>query len=58
MAQQLKGFAMKPHVVAILGCQFDYIWSELQSRIAGLTYDPDLEAGRHKFLTWILAWRY
>jgi hypothetical protein len=44
-------------VMAIPGCQLDYIWNELQSRIGGLTYDPDLKAGRHKFLTWILAWR-
>jgi hypothetical protein len=44
-------------VVAIPGCQLDYLWNELQSRIGGLTCDPDLEAGRHKFLTWISAWR-
>ena len=44
-------------VVAIPGCQLDYIWNELQSRIGGLTCDPDLETGRQKFLTWILAWR-
>jgi hypothetical protein len=45
------------HVMAIPGCQLDYIWNELQSRIGRLTCDPDLEAGTHKFLTWILAWR-
>jgi hypothetical protein len=44
-------------VMAIPGCQLDYIWNELQSRIGRLTCDPDLEAGRYKFLTWILAWR-
>jgi hypothetical protein len=44
-------------VMAIPGCQLDYIWNELQFRIGGLPYDPDLEGGRHKFLTWILAWR-
>jgi hypothetical protein len=44
-------------VMAIPGCQLDSIWNELQSRIGGLTCDPDLKAGRHKFLTWILAWR-
>ena len=44
-------------VVAILGCQLDYIWNELQSRIRGLTCDPDLGAGRYKLLIWILAWR-
>ena len=44
-------------VVAIPGCQLDYIWNELQSRIGRLTYDPNLEAQRYKFLTWILAWR-
>ena len=35
-----------PTVMAILGCQLDYIWNELQSRNGGLAYDPDLEAGR------------
>jgi hypothetical protein len=30
--------------MAIPGCQLDYIWNELQSRIEGLTCDPDLEA--------------
>jgi hypothetical protein len=44
-------------VVAIPGCQLDYIWNELQSRIGRLTSDPNLEAGRYKFLTWILIWR-
>ena len=43
--------------MAITGYQLEYIWNEVQSRIGGLTYDLDLEAGRHKFLTWILAWR-
>jgi hypothetical protein len=33
-------------VVAISGCQLDYIWNELQSRIGRLTSDPNLEAGR------------
>jgi hypothetical protein len=33
-------------VVAIPGCQLDYIWNELQSRIGCLTSDPNLEAGR------------
>jgi hypothetical protein len=46
-----------PFIMAIPGCQLDNIWDELQSRAGGLTCDPDLEAGRHKFLTWILAWR-
>jgi hypothetical protein len=41
----------------IPGCQLDYIWNGLQSRIGSLICDPDLEAGRYKFLTWILAWR-
>jgi|UPI00001F7C3D hypothetical protein len=31
-------------VMTILGCQFDYIWNELQSRNEGHTCDPDLEA--------------
>ena len=44
-------------VVAIPRCQLDYLWNELQSRTGGHTCDPDLEAGRHKFLTWILTWR-
>ena len=44
-------------VVTIPGCQLDYIWNELQSRIRRLTYDPNLEAQRYNFLTWILAWR-
>ena len=33
-------------VVVIPGCQLDYIWNELQSRIGKLTSDPNLEAGR------------
>ena len=32
------------HGVAIPGCQIDYIWNELQSRIGRLTSDPNLEA--------------
>jgi hypothetical protein len=37
-------------VVAIPGCQLDYIWNELQARIGRLTNKPNLEAGR-----WILV---
>ena len=33
-------------VMAILGCQLDCIWDELQSRNGGHTCDPNLEAGR------------
>jgi hypothetical protein len=33
-------------VMAIPGCQLDYIWNKIQSRIERLTCDPDLEAGR------------
>ena len=33
-------------VMAISGCQLDFIWSELQSRNGGHTYDLELEAGR------------
>jgi hypothetical protein len=33
-------------IVAIPGCQLEYIQNELQSRIGRLTCDPDLEAGR------------
>jgi hypothetical protein len=51
------GTIRKLSVMAGPGCQLDSIWNELQSRIGGLTCDPDLEAGRYKFLTWILAWR-
>ena len=43
--------------MAIRCCQVDYIWNEPKSRIGGLTCDPDLEARRHKFLTWILRHR-
>jgi hypothetical protein len=32
--------------VAIPGCQLDYIWNELQSRIGRPTSDPNVEAGR------------
>jgi len=44
-------------VVAIPGCELDYKWNELQPRIVKLTFDPDVEAGRYKFLNCILAWR-
>ena len=44
-------------VLAILGCQLDYKWNELQSKIERITCDLDLEAERYKFLTWILTWR-
>ena len=43
--------------MSIPGYHLEYIWNELQSRIGGHTCDPDVEAGNHKFLTWILAWR-
>ena len=43
--------------MAISGCQLDYIWNELQSRIGRLTYDPNLEAQRYKCLTLILVWK-
>ena len=39
------------YVVAIPGCQPDYIWNELQTTIGRLNYDPNLEAQRYKFLT-------
>lgn len=38
----------------VLGCQCDCVWNELQSRHGGRTCDPDLEAGRHRLLIWIL----
>jgi hypothetical protein len=44
-------------VMATPGCQLDCIWNELQSRIGRLTCDSNLESGRYKFLTWILAGR-
>jgi hypothetical protein len=49
-------FKVSPPVVAIPGCQLDYIWNELQSRIGRPTSDPYLEAWRQKFLIWILVW--
>ena len=33
--------------MAIPGCQLDYIWNEIQSRIGGHTCDADLEAEKH-----------
>ena len=33
-------------VMAIPGCQLDYIWNELQSRNGGHTCDPDLKSRR------------
>jgi hypothetical protein len=58
-ASKLKKYSISTSsgLMAIPGCQLDSIWNELQSRIGGLTCDPDLEAGRYKFLTWIFAWR-
>ena len=53
MYYALSGYTL----VAIPGCQLDYIWNELQSRIGRFNYDPNLEAQRCKFLTWILSWR-
>ena len=48
---------VKDGVMAIPGCQLDYIWNELQSRIGKLSpVSSHLEAGRYKFLTWLLAW--
>ena len=41
-----------PAVVAIPGCQLDYIWNELQSRIGRLTSDPYLEAWRSLSGSW------
>jgi hypothetical protein len=38
--------------VAIPGCQLDYIWNELQSRIGRLTSDPYLEAWRSLSGSW------
>ena len=39
-------------VVAIPGCQLDYIWNELPSRIGRLTSDPYLEAWRSLSGSW------
>jgi hypothetical protein len=44
-------------VTAILSCQLDNIWNELQSRNGRHTCDPDLEAGRHRVLIWVLTHR-
>ena len=54
----IRSFSYIPTVVAIPGCQLDYIPNELQSRIGRLTYNPHLEAERYKFLTWIMACRF
>ena len=43
-------------LVAIPGCQLDYIWNERQSRIGRLTSDPYLDLGL-EILIWILVWR-
>ena len=40
----IRSFSYIPTVVAIPGCQVDYIRNEPQSRIGRLTYDPNLEA--------------
>jgi hypothetical protein len=45
-------FPLLPVVVAIPGCQLDYIWNELQSRIGRLTSDPYLEAWRSLSGSW------
>jgi hypothetical protein len=44
MLQIALGLIILDVVVAIPGCQLDYIWNELQSRIGRLTSDPHLEA--------------
>jgi hypothetical protein len=44
-------------MMAVPGCQLDYIWNELQPRNGGHICDPDLEAERHRLLTHILTWR-
>lgn len=36
-------------IMAIPGCQLEYILSKLQYSIGRLTSDPDLEDGRYKF---------
>lgn len=36
-------------IMAISGCQLEYILSKLQYSIGRLTSDPDLEDGRYKF---------
>jgi hypothetical protein len=43
-------------MMAIPSFRLDYILNELQSRNGGHTCDPDLETGRHVFLTRILTW--
>ena len=43
--------ARRAPVMAIPGCQLNYIWNELQPRIGRLTCDLNLESGRSKSLT-------
>jgi hypothetical protein len=45
------------NVMALPGGRLDYIWNELQSRNGGHTCDSELEAGRYRLLTRVLAWR-
>jgi hypothetical protein len=41
-------------VMAILGCQLNYIWNKLQSRNGGHNCDPDLKAERqHVYFIYI-----
>jgi hypothetical protein len=47
--------SIRINVMAIPGCQLDYIWNELKFRNGGHTCDP--EAERLKLLTQILIWR-
>ena len=40
-------------MMAISGCQLDYMWTEVQYRNGGHTCDADLEGRRHRLLkTW------
>jgi hypothetical protein len=47
-----ESFGCMVSVVVISGCQLDYIWNELQSRIGRLTSDPYLEAWRSLSGSW------
>jgi hypothetical protein len=51
------GYLATVVAIPVPGCQLDSIWNELQPRIGRFTSDLNLETGRYKFLTWILAWR-
>ena len=44
-------------MMAISGCQLDYMWTEVQYRNRGHNCDADLEGRRHRLLKKNLEWR-